>query len=146
MSTLDKAIRIASQAHEGQQDRYGAPYILHPLRVMAKVTTADEKMAAILHDVIEDSKWTLDDLRKEGFAMVVLQAVDELTRRDGEDYMKYIDRLKNNPIARKSKIADLEDNMDMRRLPTVTPKDVERLARYHQVWVMLKKIDESDLK
>lgn len=85
MSTLDKAIRIAARAHEGQQDRYGAPYFLHPLRVMARVTTDEERMAAILHDVIEDSEWTLDDLRKEDFAVVVLQAVDDLTRRDGED-------------------------------------------------------------
>jgi len=144
MSTIDKAIRIAAQAHEGQRDRYGAPYILHPLRVMARVTTDDEKMAAILHDVIEDSEWTLDDLRKDGFSAVVLQAVDDLTRREGEDYMDYIDRLKSNPIARKAKIADLEDNMDMRRLPTVAAKDAGRLARYHQVWVMLKKLDESD--
>jgi len=144
MSTLNKALRIAAMVHEGQQDRYGAPYILHPLRVMARVATDDEKMAAILHDVVEDSEWTLDDLRKEGFSAVVLKAVDALTRRDGEDYMNYIERLKPNPIARLVKLADLEDNMDLRRLPTVAAKDIERLARYHQVWLKLKELDEPD--
>jgi (p)ppGpp synthase/HD superfamily hydrolase len=144
MSTLDKAIRIAAQLHEGQLDRYGAPYISHPLRVMARVTTDDEKMAAVLHDVIEDSEWTLDDLRKEGFSAVVLKAVDDLTRRAGEDYLNYIERLKPNPIARKVKLADLEDNMDLRRLPTLAAKDIERLARYHRVWVMLKEMGDSD--
>ncbi len=142
MSTLDKAIRIAAQVHEGQLDRYGAPYISHPLRVMARMNTDDEKMAAVLHDVIEDSACTLDDLRKEGFSAVVLQAVDHLTRREGEDYLTYIERLKPNPIARKVKLADLEDNMDLRRLPTLSAKDVERLARYHQVWVMLKQMED----
>lgn len=143
MSTLDKAIRIAAQAHEGQLDRYGEPYILHPFRVMSRVHSEDEKMAAILHDVIEDSDWTLEALSNEDFSAIVLKAVDDLTRRDGEDYMDYINRLKSNPIARRVKLADLEDNMDLRRLNTISKKDVERLARYHEAWIILKKIEEE---
>jgi (p)ppGpp synthase/HD superfamily hydrolase len=144
MATLDKAIRIAVQAHEGQLDRYGAPYILHPFRVMSRMHTEEEKMAAILHDVVEDSDWTLKALGSEGFSAVVLKIVDDLTRRDKEDYMEYIERLKPNAIARRVKISDLEDNMDLRRLKKASKKDVERLARYHEVWLMLKGLEESE--
>ncbi len=138
MSTLAKAIRIAAEAHDGQQDRFGAPYILHPLRVMMRMTSEEERIAAILHDVVEDSDWTLDDLRKEGFSEVILQAVDCLTRRQGEHYFEYIERLKPNTVARAIKIADLEDNMDMKRIDTVSDKDLNRLARNHQAWLILK--------
>jgi (p)ppGpp synthase/HD superfamily hydrolase len=138
MSTLAKAIRIAAEVHDGQQDRFGAPYILHPLRVMMRMTSEEERIAAVLHDVIEDSDWTLHNLCKEGFSEVILQAVDCLTRRQGEPYFEYIERLKPNPLARAVKIADLEDNMDMKRIDTVTNKELDRLARYHQAWLILK--------
>ncbi|HEX9653778.1 MAG TPA: HD domain-containing protein [bacterium] len=143
MSTLAHAIHIAVQAHEGQLDRYGSPYILHPLRVLSQMHTEDEKVAAVLHDVIEDSDWTLEALSNEGFSTVVLKTVDDLTRRQDEDYMDYIERLKPNPIARRVKLADLEDNMDLRRLKTLSEKDIDRLVRYHQVWIMLKTVEES---
>jgi len=140
MSTLDKAIRIAAEVHEGQKDRYGMAYILHPIRVMMQVDSEGEKIAAILHDVVEDSEWTLEDLQREGFSAEVVTAVDCLTKRDeqNEPYMEYIDRVLTNPIAIKVKLADLEDNMDLTRIADMTDRDPERLARYHEAWKKLR--------
>lgn len=140
MSTLDKAIRIAAQIHEGQKDRYGEPYILHPIRVMQRVESEPEKIAAILHDVIEDSEWTLDDLRREGFSKAIVDIVDRLSRRENEPYFEYLERVKPNRSALNIKLADLEDNMDMRRISKLSKDDPERMARYHQAWLELKKL------
>jgi len=137
MSTLDKAILIASQAHQGQKDRYGKSYILHPVRLMIKMDSVEEQIAAVLHDVIEDSDWTVNDLHKEGFSDEIITAVDCLTKKDHEPYMEYIARLKPNTIARKVKLADLEDNMDLRRIDQISEKDLKRLARYHQAWKLI---------
>ena len=134
MADIEEAIRIAVEAHRGQRDRGGAPYILHPLRVMFRVQTEAERMAAVLHDVVEDSAWTLDDLRARGFADEVVRAVDALTRRDGEDYDAFVDRAAAHPVARRVKIADLEDNMDVRRTGHVCEKDADRLNRYLRAW------------
>lgn len=142
MSTLDKAIRIAAEVHEGQRDRYGSAYILHPIRVMMRVDSEVEKIAAILHDVVEDSDWTLADLQREGFSDEVVTAVDCLTKRDeqNEPYMAYIDRVLTNPVAIKVKLADLEDNMDLTRIAIMTERDPERLTRYHQAWRKLQEL------
>lgn len=137
MTLLEKAIGIAVEAHRGQVDKAGFPYILHPLRMMLKMTTENEMMAAILHDVVEDTPWTLEALRKEGFPEEVVSAIDCVTKRDGESYEKFVDRAAGNPIARKVKIADLEDNMDLRRIGKVTKKDLERVERYHRAWQTL---------
>jgi (p)ppGpp synthase/HD superfamily hydrolase len=137
MSDIEEAIRIAVEVHRGQRDRGGAPYILHPLRVMFRVQTQAERMAAVLHDVVEDSAWTLDDLRARGFADEVVETVDALTRRDGEDYEAYVDRAAAHPVARRVKIADLEDNMDVRRTGNVTERDAARLNRYLRAWKRL---------
>ncbi len=137
MSTLERAIRIAVEAHQSKLDKAGAPYILHPLRVMLQMDTTAERIVAVLHDVVEDSGWSLGDLEREGFPSRIVQAVGFLTRRDGETYDDFIRRLAQNPLARKIKLADLEDNMDIRRLPQITEKDLERLAKYHQAWLML---------
>lgn len=133
-ATLEDAIALAVQAHRGQKDRAGAPYVLHPLRMMFRVETDAEKMVAVLHDVVEDSDWTLDELRAEGFPEEVVTAVDHLTRREGESYDDFVRRAAAHPVARRVKIADLEDNMDVRRTGTVTEKDTERLTRYHRAW------------
>jgi (p)ppGpp synthase/HD superfamily hydrolase len=129
-SFLEAAIQIAVQAHAGQKDKNGQPYILHPLRVMARVQTDDEKIVAILHDVVEDTSWTPDQLRKRGFPEHILQALDCVTKRAGEAYEDFVTRSASNPIAIRVKLADLEDNMDLRRLPEITPKDHERLSKY----------------
>jgi len=134
MADIEEAIRIAVDAHRGQRDRGGAPYILHPLRVMLRVHTDAERMAAVLHDVVEDSAWTLDDLRARGFADEVVAAVDALSRREGEDYGAFVERAAAHPVARRVKLADLEDNLDLRRTGTVEPDDAERLNRYLRAW------------
>ena len=137
MSSLGKAISIAAQAHEGQRDKAGAPYILHPLRVMLKMKTEDEMIVAVLHDVIEDSDLTIDLLRQEGFASEILAAIVCLTRSDDEEYGKFIERIKRNPLAIKVKIADLEDNLDVSRLKEVTAADAERIEKYKQALQIL---------
>jgi (p)ppGpp synthase/HD superfamily hydrolase len=138
MATLGKAIAIAAQAHQGQYDKAGTPYILHPLRMMLRMSSETEMIAAILHDVVEDTEWTLDKLRQAGFAEEVVQAVECLTHRDHETYDEFIARVCTNVIASKVKLADLEDNMDMRRLRTLTEKDTERLHKYHRAWLALR--------
>lgn len=138
MSTLGRAIAIAAEAHQKQLDKAGAPYILHPIRVMLRQKGETDMMAAILHDVVEDTDWTLDQLRAEGFAAEIIEAVDCLSRREGETYEAFTERVKTSPIARRVKVADLEDNMDVKRLPDVTERSVERLRLYHRVWGELK--------
>jgi len=132
MATLERALVIAAEAHQGALDKGGAPYILHPLRVMHQVTTADEQIIAILHDVVEDTSWTFDALRAEGFSEAIVSAVDALTRREGETYEAFIARGATNPLARRVKLADIEDNMDLRRLGEIGEKDLERLKRYQR--------------
>ena len=131
---LEKAIGLAVKAHRGQRDRYGAPYILHPLRMMCRVNTKAEKIVAVLHDVAEDTSWSLADLRREGFPEPLLTALDCLTKRKGEKYEHFIERSAANPLARRVKLADLRDNMDARRLDKFTPKDAQRFAKYLAAW------------
>lgn len=140
MATLDKAILIAVQAHQGQKDRYGANYILHPLRVMFKVDSEEEKIIAILHDVIEKTDWTLNKLYEQGFSDKIVEAVNLLTRRENQDYMDYIEKLKGNQITRKVKLADIEDNMNPQRINQLSDKNFEKLARLHKAWIVLKKV------
>ncbi len=137
--TLERAIAIAAEAHAGQKDRAGAPYILHPIRLMIQMDSEDAMITAVLHDVVEDSVWTLDDLRKEGFSNTVLNAVDCLTLRDkeGENYWDYIQRAGSDPIAIKVKLADLVDNLNPDRLNEVTEKDEKRFDRYRKAQKML---------
>ncbi len=134
MATLARAIAIAAEAHQDQTDKAGAPDILHPLRMMLRMYTEAQMMAAVLHHVVEDTPWTLEHLRQEGFPEEVLAAVDAVSHRDGEDYEGYLKRAFADPIARRVKRADLEDNMDLKRMQTLTPRDMERLQRYHRVW------------
>ena len=134
MATLERAILIAAQAHLGQRDKAGAPYILHPLRMMMRMESEAAMIAAVLHDVVEDSDWTLERLRGEGFSEEVLQAVDCLTNRGGETYDEFITRVRASAIARRVKIADLEDNMNVKRIGELTPKDMARIEKYHRAW------------
>ena len=134
MATVERAVQIAAQAHQGQRDKAGAPYLLHPLRLMMRMESEAAMMAAVLHDVVEDSEWTLDQLRTEGFNEEVLQAVECLTHRLGESYDEFVARVQTNAIARQVKLADLEDNMNIRRMAEITPKDLARLEKYHRAW------------
>lgn len=138
MANLARAIALASEAHVDQREKSGAPYIMHPLRLMLRMHTEPEMIVAILHDVVEDTPWTLDRLRAEGFSEEVIQALDCVTRRSTETYEEFVDRARDNTIARKVKLADLEDNMDLRRLPDLTPKSLERMKKYHDAWLALR--------
>jgi (p)ppGpp synthase/HD superfamily hydrolase len=135
---LERAIEIALHAHAGQKGKDGSPYILHPLRIMARMSADAERMAAVLHDVVEDSQVTLEDLRKAGFPEEVLTAVKLLTHEEGISYEDYVERLKPHPIARRIKLADLEDNSDIRRLSGIEERDLERLRKYHRAWQILR--------
>lgn len=145
MATLERAVEIAASAHGGQQDKTGAPYLLHPLRLLLSLHAAgaDEtaQIAAVLHDVVEDSAdWTLERLESEGFSPAVVAAVDALTHRANENYDEYLIHVAANPVARQVKLADLQDNMDLRRIGSaLSSRDLERVARYHAAWRMLNK-------
>lgn len=143
MSTIEKAIQIAVKAHAGQKQRNGDPYILHPLRLMMQLTDPDEQMAAILHDVIEDSDWTISRLSSEGFSEKVLKIVDLLTHYEKDSYTNYIKKIKKHPVATKLKLLDLQDNMNISRLPILKDNDLERLKRYHIHWKMLKENNDA---
>lgn len=142
-ATLEDAVALAARAHRGQKDKAGAPYVLHPLRMMLAVKSEAAMMAAVLHDVVEDTEWTLERLRGEGVPEEVLAAVECLTRREGESYDEFIGRVRGNRIAREVKLADLEDNMNIRRMGEVRPADLERLERYHRAWRALRETGDA---
>jgi (p)ppGpp synthase/HD superfamily hydrolase len=141
MSDLERAIEIAASAHRGHVDKAGQPYILHPLSLMLEFDDLDAMMVAVLHDTVEDSTLTLGDLKEEGFSETVVAAIEALTRREDESYDDFISRLASNPLARRVKLADLEHNMDVRRIGSLQPSDLERLERYHRAWLQLRKRD-----
>ena len=127
---LEQAINIALQAHKGKADKGGNPYILHPLRLMLAMETTEEKIVAVLHDVIEDSSFTIQQLKQEGFSKKVLDAVSLLTKTENQNYENYISAIKKNPLATKVKLADLKDNMDKSRLKKITEEDLIRIKKY----------------
>jgi (p)ppGpp synthase/HD superfamily hydrolase len=141
MAGLEDAILLAAKAHWGQKDRAGAPYILHPLRLMFRQDNEAASMAAVLHDVVEDTAVTLEQLRDAGFAEEVVAAVECLTHDPADSYDQYIARLRDNPIARAVKLSDLEDNMRLERMASLTEKDWDRLQRYHRVWKELSAME-----
>lgn len=134
---IAKAITIAIDAHKGQKDKGGNPYILHPLTVASKQETENGIVVALLHDVVEDSQYTLDDLRQAGFPPDVCNAVDMLTHKQGEDYFSYIQKIKTNDIARSVKVQDILHNSDTSRLSSVTEKDAARLEKYQKALSVL---------
>ena len=138
MSTLQRAIEIATQAHQGQFDKSGKEYIGHPLRVMEMGRTEEEKIAGVLHDVVEDSDWTFEALEAEGFSQEIIAALKCVTKlSENENYDDFIERVKKNPLAIAVKINDLTDNMDIRRLPYLSDKDIKRLKKYLKAYKKL---------
>ncbi len=137
MSTLERAIAIAAKAHAGQTDKAGEPYILHPLRLMLAMESEQERIVAILHDVVEDSGITLKDLRAEGFAEEAVAAIDALTKRDGESKMDAAARAKVNALALRVKLADNADNQDMILVADPTEADVARIEEYRRIRAFL---------
>ena len=137
---LDRAKAIATSVHEGQVDKAGKPYIEHPMRVMNMGKTVEEKIAGVLHDVVEDSDWTFEMLEKEGIPKDVMDALRCVTKlSEDEDYDHFIERVKTNPLAVKVKLNDLKDNMDITRLGEVTEKDLARLNKYIRAYRQLTK-------
>ena len=138
MSTIERAIQIATEAHKGQFDKAGREYIGHPIRVMEMGKTEEEKIVGVLHDVIEDTDWTFEKLAEEGFSDEVIAALRCVTKiSENENYDDFIDRVKKNPLAVAVKINDLTDNMDIRRLPYLSDKDVKRLKKYLKAYKRL---------
>ena len=140
MSTLQRAIEIATEAHKGQYDKAGNDYIGHPLRVMEMGKTENEKIVGVLHDVVEDTDWTFEALAAEGFSEEVIAALRCVTKlSENENYDDFIERVKKNPlaVAVAVKINDLSDNMDIRRLPYLSDKDVKRLKKYLKAYKRL---------
>ena len=138
MSTIERAIEIAARAHAGSVDKAGAPYVFHPLRLMFAVSGPYERMAAVLHDVVEDTAVTLEDLRLEGFPNEVIDAVDALSKKEGESRLDAAMRASRNPIARIVKLADVKDNMDINRITNPSEKDYARLKEYEKVRALLE--------
>lgn len=130
--TLERAIAIAAKAHAGQVDKGGAPYILHPLKVMLRMSTLEQRIVAVLHDVVEDCGVSLDDLRKEGFSEEVLTAIESVTKVPGESYEDFVDRAAQNPIGRVVKLGDLEENSDLSRIASPSWEDLERVEKYRR--------------
>jgi len=139
MSMLERAIVIAAEAHAGTVDKAGAPYVLHPLRLMMKMASREGMTAAVLHDVVEDNEqWTLQRLQEEGFDQEVIEAVNALTRRKDESYLLYINRVAKNELAAAIKIHDLEDNINLRRIINTTEEDKKRVIKYERALETLK--------
>lgn len=132
------AMRICFDAHKDQVDKSGVPYVFHPYHLAEQMEDEATTVVALLHDVVEDSQYTLDDLRDAGFPEYVLEAVTLVTHKRGVPYMDYIMQLKGNEIARKVKLADLRHNSDLSRLGEITEKDLYRTAKYKKAIELLE--------
>ncbi len=137
MSTLERAIEIAAHAHAGQTDKGGHPYILHPLRVMLTVSTPNERIVAVLHDVVEDTIITSTQLEEAGFSAEIIDAIFALTKTKGEGRLPAAHRTAANAIARVVKLADVADNSDFSRIANPTEKDLARISEYALVRAIL---------
>lgn len=138
---IERAIQIAVEAHAGAKDKGGSPYILHPINVMMRMKTDDEKIVAILHDVVEDTDWTFEALRKEGFSEIVLDALASVTKvSEDEDYELFIERCSRNTIGTRVKVADLMENLDVTRIGELKEKDMKRINKYKKALSVLKSV------
>lgn len=138
---LERAIAIATEAHAGQVDKAGAPYISHPLRVMHAQDSEEARIVGVLHDVLEDCEhkgWTIERLEAEGFDSSVIEALLLVTKVDGESYDDFVRRAAGNPVSRAVKMADLKDNMNLSRIADVTARDLERIEKYRRALAYLE--------
>mgnify|MGYP002634864475 CR=1 FL=1 len=150
MATIEKALEIAAKNHAGVRDKQGEPYILHPIRVMLGVDGEAARIVAVLHDVVEDTELTLDDIRAEGFSDEILAALARVTHEEGQSYADYVVACKTNPIARQVKLSDLRDNANLNRLlmrPARFETDTARLQKYVLSYRFLSdEISEADYR
>ena len=145
MTDLERAIALAVETHSGQVDKAGEPYILHPLRVMLSLSSRNERIVGVLHDVVEDGDVSFGDLKKMGFSLVVIDALKAVTKHSEEEgsdegYQAFVERAGTNPIARQVKIADLLDNLDVTRLGEISEKDSRRMSKYLSALRYLEKL------
>ena len=127
-----KALKLCFEAHKDQTDKTGLPYVFHPFHLAEQMTDEYTTVTALLHDVVEDTDYTLNDLKEMGYPDEVIQALSLLTHDDGSEYMDYVKRLKNNSIARAVKLADLKHNSDLSRYDTIDNQAIKRTAKYQQ--------------
>lgn len=125
-----KALKLCFEAHKNQLDKSGMPYVFHPFHLAEQMQSEETVVVALLHDLVEDSNYTLEDLKEMGFPKSVVDAIELMTHTSDKEYMDYIALIKNNPIARTVKLADLKHNSDISRLDTVTEKDLKRVEKY----------------
>ena len=145
MATLENAITLAVQQHAGQVDKGGQPYILHPLRVMLQLQQTDQQIVAVLHDILEDTHTTTQDLQNLGFQTHIIQAIQALTKLRHETRVQAAMRTAQNPLACAVKIADVQDNMNLTRIPNPTARDLARLEEYRQVLEILQKAQQQSM-
>ncbi|MDH0710908.1 HD domain-containing protein [Acinetobacter johnsonii] len=138
MSTLEKAIALAATQHAGQLDKGGQPYILHPLRLMLQFSNSTLQIIAVLHDILEDTATTTEDLEALGFSAKIIQAIQALTKQTGESRLEAAKRTALNPLATQVKYVDVLDNMNLTRINNPTPRDFARLEEYKVVLEILK--------
>lgn len=138
MPNLEDTLAFALEKHRGQKDKAGAPYVLHPLRMMLSLKDEAAQIVALLHDVVEDCDVSLNDLRGLGYDEAIVRGVEAMTKREGESYEDFILRCKANPIARRVKLADIADNMNLERIREITPQDWERYAKYRRARAVLE--------
>ena len=138
-----KAMKIAYAAHAGQADKTGVPYIYHPIHLAESMTEEKAVITALLHDVVEDTDITIDDLAREGFHADILTALTLLTHNPAEEYMDYISRLSTCPLARKVKLADLRHNSDVTRLDAIDEKTARRLEKYRRAIQLLEAVEKG---
>lgn len=136
----DLALRIAIKAHEGQKDKSGQDYIMHPIRVSERCKSLKAKIVALLHDTIEDTNVTPDYLHDQGFPEEIVLGILSVTKVEGESYEDFVSRAAKNPLGKEVKQADLEDNMDVRRLKEITDFDIARMRKYLKAWHYLANI------
>ena len=134
---VDLALKIAIRAHEGQKDKSGREYVMHPIRVAERCKDSKAKIVALLHDTLEDTDVTREYLLEQGFPEEIVEGILSVTRLEGETYEEFVRRASINPIGKEVKKADLEDNMDIRRLKEITDEDVKRLRKYLRAWQYL---------
>lgn len=139
-----KAMQIAYRAHDGQTDKAGMPYIMHPVHVAEQMNDEDSCVVALLHDVVEDTAITIDNLREAGFTEKQLSAIKAMTHDKSEPYMVYVEKLSKNPLAVKVKMADLRHNMDRSRIIHFTVKDGERMMKYYKALRFLNEISNRN--
>ena len=133
-----EAMKLCFEAHIKQKDKSGIPYVFHPIHLAEQMETEETIIVALLHDVVEDSDYTIEDLRKKGFSDAVLEAISLMTHADGVNYMDYVKEIKNNPIARVVKLADLRHNSDLTRLEVVDEKALKRRNTYQEAIAFLE--------